>query len=158
MDLRTNRRRFLQLAGTSATLSLAGCSAPTPDDAPADSDGASAQLATVTVALEIDEEALQAAQEDLVTQVQNGTINQTEAQEELYATESELLTEAATAFEERVADRDSLTIDQKAPEIGVMLVSGLPVELIDSIGQAEVRGLFSAKTYEQALAQQQTAQ
>lgn len=157
MDLHTNRRRFLQLAGTSAALSLAGCSAPTPDGTLADSDGNGAQIATVTVALEIDQEALQTAREDLVAKVQNGTLNQTEAQEELYATEAELLSDAAATFEERAGNSETLTIEETASEIGVLLVSGTPAQLIESIGHPEVRGLFSAETFEQALAQQQAS-
>lgn len=154
MELDTNRRRFLELAGTGGVLSLAGCSAPMPDTTVENTGDGPAETATVTVALEIDEEALQAAREDLVTKIQNGTINQTAAQEQLYTTERELLAEAASTFRDHLETTEALSEENAATEIGVLLVSGTPAALIDSIARPEVRGLFSAETFEQALAQQ----
>lgn len=157
MNLDTNRRRFLQLAGTGGTLALAGCTAPTPDETLENSSNDLGETATVTVALEIDQAALDAARKDLVAKIQNGTLNQTEAQEQLYTVETNLLAEAATTFRERVEARETLSVENAAEEIGVFLVSGTPAALIDSIGRPEVRGLFSAETFEQALAQQNAA-
>ncbi|MFB6085556.1 MAG: hypothetical protein ABEJ84_01905 [Halodesulfurarchaeum sp.] len=154
MNLDTNRRRFLQLAGSGGALSLAGCSAPVPgstlDETGEHVDG----RATVTVALEIDEEALQQAREDLVAQIRNGTINQTAAQERLYETERELLAEAAASFRDHLEATAALSEENAAVKIGVFLITGTPTALIDSIGRPEVRGLFSAETFQQALAQQ----
>jgi hypothetical protein len=158
MELTTDRRRFLQLAGTGGTLALAGCSAPSPGGALEATGDSVTETATVTVALEIDEEALQTARQDLVSKIQNGTLNQTQAQEQLYATERELLADAATAFRERVDGTETLTVEDAATDIGVFLVSGTPAALIESIGRPEVRGLFSQATFEQALAQQQASQ
>lgn len=154
MDLRSDRRRFLKLAGSGATLSLAGCTAPAPGEDLGNSNGGPESRATVTVALEIDQEKLASAREELVSQIQNGSLNQSEAQTQLFEIESELLTEAASTFEERVQSSDALSIEKQATEIGVLLVAGTPAALIQSISRPEVRGLFSAETYEQALAQQ----
>lgn len=154
MDLRSDRRRFLELAGAGATLTLAGCTAPSPGETLAESDEGPESMATVTVALEIDQEELASVREKLVTEIQNGTLNESAAQTQLYETEAELLSEAASTFEERTRSSESLSIEKQATEIGVLLVSGTPTALVQSISQPEVRGLFSADTYEQALAQQ----
>ncbi|MFW6004068.1 MAG: hypothetical protein ACOCPV_00360 [Halodesulfurarchaeum sp.] len=154
MKIDTNRRRFLELAGTGGTLALAGCSAPTPEGTLQDESEPDGETATVTVALEIDEAALKAAQEDLVAQIENGTINQTAAQEQLYETERQLLADAASTFREHLDSTNALDEENAATEIGVLLVSGTPAALIDSIARPEVRGLFSAETFEEALAQQ----
>ena len=154
MDLRSGRRRFLELAGAGATLTLAGCTAPTPGQNLANAEEEPESMATVTVALEIDQEELASAREKLVSEIQNGTLNQSEAQTQLYEIEAELLSEAASTFEKRFQNSESLSIEKRATEIGVMLVSGTPSALIQSINRPEVRGLFSATTYEQALAQQ----
>lgn len=158
MDLVTKRRRFLELAGTGGALALAGCTAPTPEGNLADSETDLDEMATVTVALEVDQDALQTAREELVSQIENGTVNQTEAQEQFYATEADLLSKAATSFQERAAENEALSVKNSAAEIGVLLVSGTPTALIESLGRTEVRGLFTEETFEQALAQQNPAE
>ena len=156
MGLDTGRRRFLELAGTGATLSLAGCTAPSPQGGLEESEDTSGTPTTVTVALAIDQATLQETQESLAEKVQNGTINQTEMQEQFYASQAELLTEAASAVTEQAGETETLSIEQTASELGVMQVSGTPATLISLLGNNEVRGLLSAETFEEAIAQQQS--
>lgn len=155
MELEPKRRRFLELAGTGLTLSLAGCSAPSPSDGQAATDGTVGQTATVTLALEIDQQALQDVQSRLTQELQNGTVNRSEAQEELYAAEADLLAEAAATFRDRIADREAISVADSAEQIGVLLLSGTPTALIETLTYPEVRGLFSEATFQQALAQVQ---
>lgn len=156
MDLQTDRREFLSLAGAGLSLSMAGCSAPEPGAGTADVNDGPTERATVTVALEIDQEAFATAREELVQRIENGSINQSQAQSELLQTEAELLSEAADTFATHASDTE-LTVEKRAESVGVLLVSGPPAALIDAIGRSEVRGLFSEATYQQALEQQDGA-
>ncbi|AOW80387.1 hypothetical protein HTSR_1209 [Halodesulfurarchaeum formicicum] len=153
MELRTNRRRFLQTAGTGLTLSIAGCSAPAPSSGQAATDEQGDGSATVTIALEIDQETLQEKQNSLTEQLQNGSLNQTEARQQLYAAERELLGEAAATLEDRIASDERISVAESAEEMGVLLVTGSADALIRTLGYPEVRGLFPETTYEDALAQ-----
>ncbi|MGM0371371.1 MAG: hypothetical protein ACQEQJ_02565 [Halobacteriota archaeon] len=153
MELRSNRRRFLQTAGASLTLSIAGCSAPAPSDGQAATGEQSEGAVTVTLALEIDQKPLQEKQNSLTEQLQNGSLNQTEARQQLYAAEQELLGEAAAAFEDRIASDERLSVAENAEEMGVLLVTGSAEGLIQTLGYPEVRGLLPEAAFEDALAQ-----
>lgn len=152
MDLEPNRRRFLATAGTGLTLSLAGCSAPTPDDGQPATEASDGERMTVTLALEIDQQALQDVQQNLTQELENGTVNRTEAQEQLQAAEVEMLGAAAADFQDRIADRDTISVTDTAEQIGVLLVSGTPAALIETLSYEEVRGLVGAETFQQAIA------
>lgn len=158
MDFTTDRRRFLQLAGTGAAISVAGCnslqnggeqSTPEANDEIEDT-------ATVTLAVEIDEEALQEEQVKLQQQLANNTINQTEAQERFVSFQSELIAEAISRLEERVQDDPAISIDDTAEQLGIVLVSGTPKALIETLSSDVARGLFPEATFEEAQAQSQT--
>ncbi|MFB6109413.1 MAG: hypothetical protein ABEJ60_00865 [Halodesulfurarchaeum sp.] len=152
MDLEPKRRRFLELAGTGMTLSLAGCSAPSPSGTRAATEEIGERV-TVTLALEIDQQALQNVRRRLTQKLQNGTINRTEAQKQFYAAEENLLKEAASAFRDRIAGLDSIAVTKSAPRIGVLLVSGTPAALIETLSYQEVRGLFPEGTFQRAVEQ-----
>lgn len=156
MEFDTERRRFLTLAGTGATLSLAGCASLQDDGPQAEDDGTNGDIgetATVTVALEIDQEALRQLQAELGEQLQNGTINQTEAQQEFRQAQAELIGEAIESYRNRVSDDDSITIDETADQLGIMLVTGTPRALIGTLSAAEVRGLLPEATFAEAQSQ-----
>lgn len=157
MDFTTDRRRFLQLAGTGAAFSLAGCNSiqnPQQQTTTAADDG-TGDTATVTLALEIDQEALQEEQVKLQQELQNGTINQTEAQERFRNLQTELIGDAMSSFQERVQDDSSIQIDDTAEQLGIVLVSGEPSALIETLSNEEARGLFPEATFEEAQAQAQ---
>ncbi|MFW6384880.1 MAG: hypothetical protein ACOCY7_01955 [Halodesulfurarchaeum sp.] len=157
MDFTTNRRRFLQLTGTGAAFSLAGCNSlqnPQQQETTTASEGTGD--ATVTLALEIDQEVLQEEQVELQQQMQNGTINETEAQERLQNLQTELIGDAMSSFQEQVRDDSSLSIDDTAEELGIVLISGTPSALIGTLSNEEARGLFPEATFEEAQAQSQS--
>ncbi len=156
MDFDTDRRRFLALAGTGASLSVAGCASLQDDGPQAEDDGTNAEIgdtATVTLALEIDQEALRQLQAELGQQLQNGTINQTEAQEELRRAQAELIADTIESYRERVSDDDSITIDETAQQLGIMLVTGTPRALIGTLSTQEVRGILPEATFAEAQSQ-----
>ena len=158
MDFVTDRRRFLQLAGTGATVSLAGCNALQGGDGQpaADTDDGPEGTATVTLAVAIDQEAMRQRQMELQEKLQNGTINQTEAQQQLRAIQTELVGDAIETFRERADGDDSLTIDDTEEQLGILLVSGSPASLIDTLSDDVVRGLLPETTFEEAKAQSQS--
>lgn len=156
MEFDTERRRFLTLAGTGASLSIAGCASLQDGGPQAEDDGTTGEIgetATVTVALEIDREALRQLQAELGQQLQNGTINQTEAQQELRRAQAELIADAIESYRNRISDDDSITIDETADQLGIMLVTGTPRALIGTLSTAEVRGLLPEGTFAEAQSQ-----
>lgn len=157
MEFATDRRKFLQLAGTGAVVSLAGCSSLQSDDVQAEttttSEMSEGETSTVTVSLEIDEEALKELEADLRAQLQNETINQTEAQRQYQIAQTELITDAIEQFRERTEGKDSIAIENEAEQLGLLLVSGTPASLIESLGEAEVRGLLPEEVFAEAQAQ-----
>lgn len=153
MDDTFNRRQFLGLTGAGAALSLAGCSAPTPDSQAETDPDAVSEPTTVTLALSVDQEALDVKRSTLIEQLENETINQSEAQEELYATEAELLGEAAEAFRSNAEDAENLSVEESADQLGVLLVSGTPAALLGELETPTVRGIFPRSAFEDAKAQ-----
>lgn len=156
MDIDTERRRFLTLAGTGASVSIAGCASLENGGPQAEDDGTNGEIgdtATVTLALAIDQEALRELQAELGQQLQNGTINQTEAQQQLREAQQEMIAETIDSFSQRAADTDSLTIDETAEQLGIMLVSGTPKALIGTLSSDEVRGLLPEATFSEAQSQ-----
>ncbi|WP_338738571.1 hypothetical protein [Haloplanus salilacus] len=62
----TDRRRFLQLAGTGTALSMAGCSAISEQiDGGDGGDGGAAEPATVTLGVQPDEQSMQELQSEI---------------------------------------------------------------------------------------------
>jgi len=154
MDFVTERRRFLQMAGAGATVSLAGCSSLQNDGVQSDSDTTQAgETPTVTLLLEIDRMALQQVQAELQQKLQNGTINQTEAQQQFRTAQTELIGAAIEAFREEVRDDDSITIEETANQLGILLVTGSPASLIGTLEMSDVRGLLPEATFEEAQSQ-----
>lgn len=167
------RRRFLELTGTGAALSIAGCLGNDggDSDSPAvenDSDSSTEQTddetsdgdsvveeGMVTVALEADQEALAEAQESIQAEIENESISQEEAQTQLQETEQELLEEAGSAFESNVEELDGLSIVDSVPAIGAVLVDGEAEAMIETLSFTEVSALLSGETYETVLEQQE---
>ncbi len=168
------RRRFLELAGTGAALSIAGCLGDDGEDseAPAlenDSDSTTEQTdddetsdgdsiveeGMVTVALQADQEALAEARESIQAELENESISQQEAQVQLQETEQDLLEEAGSSFESNVDELDGLSIVDAVPTIGAVLVDGEAEAMIETLSFTEVSALLSGETYATVLEQQQ---
>ncbi|WP_138005369.1 hypothetical protein [Halalkalirubrum salinum] len=160
------RRRFLELAGTGAALSIAGCLGDDGTDTdPAavenDSDTTTEQTdddetggedsiveeGMVTVALQADQEALAEAQESIQAELEDEEISQQEAQVQLQETEQELLEEAGSAFESNIDELDGLSIVDTTPAIGAVLVDGEAESMIETLSFTEVSALLSGETY-----------
>jgi len=147
----TGRRRFLQLAGTGTAASLAGCSAlSNHNDGGAGGDGA--EPATVTLAVQPDQQSLQELQSEIQSQVQSGELNQMQAQREFQQRRAELTRNAVGTFRNRTGNV-SVSVDDTVAQFGVMRVSGEPTALIETLSFEEVSGLFPASAFEQAQTQ-----
>lgn len=150
MDDTPSRRRFLQLTGATATVSVAGCA----DLNPMSSDGPHADKVTAIVEPDTDD------LEDLEEAVMAGEMDQMEAQEEL----TSLAADAIDSFEDRAADDDELvieeseTIQSQMGEVGLYLVDGEPASIIEALTSGAVSQLHGGPTYETILEQQQAAE
>lgn len=148
----TDRRRFLQLAGTGAAASIAGCADLNPM---ADSDDPHADK--VTAFVEPDMGDLQQLQEDLM----GGEIGENEVQDELLT----LHEEAISSFEAFVDDDDGLVIEeservpgQMGEETGLYLLDGEPESIIGALQGGVVSQLLSGPTFDMVLEQQEQQQ
>ena len=146
MEFDTGRRRFLEIAGTGAALSLAGCNAQQTDG---ETTGTTGSGATVTVAVQPDQEQLQQREDEIRSQLESGNISQTEAQEQFRTAQSELRSAAVSSFEEQAAE-SGLTIEDSIEQFSVLLVSGPATALIDALSFEMVNGLLPAETFQQA--------
>jgi hypothetical protein len=147
----TGRRRFLQLAGTGTAASMAGCSAlSNHNDGGAGGDGT--EPATVTLAVQPDQQSLQELQSEIQSQVQSGELDRMQAQREFQQRRAELTRNAVDAFRNRTGNV-SVSVDDTVAQFGVMRVSGEPAALIETLSFEEVSGLFPASAFEQARTQ-----
>ncbi|MDS0220601.1 hypothetical protein NDI54_04460 [Haloarcula sp. S1AR25-5A] len=155
MEFESTRRRFMQLAGTSATVSLAGCNALLGGDeadegtGPQSQQTAAAAAATVTVAIEPDQEQLQARRQEIRSEFQAGNLTQSEARAELRTAQESLAEDAINSFEERATSDFGLIVDDSVPRAGALLVTGPPAGLIDTLSVESVTSLFPQATFEQ---------
>jgi hypothetical protein len=147
----TDRRRFLQLAGTGTALSMAGCSAISEQIGSSD-DGSGAESATVTLGVQPDEQSLQELQSEIQSQVESGELDRMEAQAEFREGQTELTADAVDTFRNRTGNV-SVSVDDTVDQFGVLLVSGDPSELIGTLSFDEVSGLFPASVFEEARTQ-----
>ncbi|WP_256288159.1 hypothetical protein [Halobellus inordinatus] len=147
MEFDTGRRRFLEIAGTGAALSLAGCNAQQTDGETTGTAGSNG--ATVTVAVQPDQEQMQQREDEIRSQLESGNISQTEAQEQFRTAQSELRSAAVSSFEEQAAE-SGLTIEDSIEQFSVLLVSGPATALIDALSFEMVNGLLPAETFQQA--------
>ncbi|WP_336336836.1 hypothetical protein [Haloarcula brevis] len=163
MEFESTRRRFMQLAGTSATVSLAGCNALQGDTSDGTESGtgpqsqtATAEPATVTVGVEPDQEQLRERQQEIQSELQAGNLTQSEAQAEYRTAQESLIEEAMTGFEERATADLGLTVDDSVSEAGALLVTGPPAGLVEALSVDSVTGLFPRATFEQIRSQVRT--
>jgi len=151
----TGRRRFLQLAGTGTAASLAGCSALSNHQGDGGG-GESGESATVAIAVQPDQQSLQELQSEIQTQVQSGELDPQQAQATFQQRRTELTRNAVDTFRNRTGNV-SVSVDDTVAQFGVLLVSGDPSALIETLSFEEVSGLLPASTFEQAQAQAGTS-
>lgn len=153
----TGRRRFLQLAGTGTAASLAGCSALSNHQSGGDAGGGGeSEPATVALAVQPDQQSLQELRSEIQTQVQSGELDPREAQAEFQRRRTELTRDAVDTFRNRTGN-GSVSVDDTVAQFGVLLVSGDPAALIETLSFEEVSGILPASTFEQAQAQAGTS-
>jgi len=150
----TGRRQFLQLAGTGTAASLAGCSALS-DHNGGGGAGGEGEAATVALAVQPDQQSLQQLQSEIQQQVQSGELDRMQAQAEFRRQRMELTREAVGTFRNRT--NVSVSVDDSVAQFGVLLVTGEPTALIETLAFEEVSGLFPESTFEQARAQAGTS-
>ena len=151
----TGRRRFLQLAGTGTAASMAGCSALSNHNG-GSAGGDGTESATVTLAVQPDQQSLQELQSEIQSQVQSGELDRMQAQREFQQRRTELTRNAVDTFRNRTGNV-SVSVDDTVSQFGVMRVSGDPAALIETLSFEEVSGLFPAAAFEQAQAQAGTS-
>jgi hypothetical protein len=153
----TGRRRFLQLAGTGTAASLAGCSALSDQEGGGGGEGSEeAEPATVTLAVQPDQQSLQEVQSEIQSQVQSGELDPRQAQAEFQRRRTELTRNAVDTFRNRTGNV-SVSVDDTVAQFGVLLVSGDPAALIEALSFEEVNALLPASTFDQAQAQAGTS-
>jgi len=163
MPTNTNRRRFMQLAGTGAALSVAGCNAlqsdGTPDGTATDgADGESSGSRTVTLQIQLGQQAqqqLQQQQLQIQSQIQSGNLSQSEGQAQIREASAELYADAIDSFESEVAADSNITVEDSVEAYGVVLASGSSDALIDSLSTDAVGSMYPESTFEQARSQAQ---
>ena len=163
MEFESTRRRFMELAGVSATVSLAGCNAlqgissgGTETGTGPQSQTANADSATVTVVVEPDQTQLRERQQEIQSEIQAGNLTRSEAQAEYRTAQESLAEDAINSFEERATSDLGLTIDDSISQAGALLVTGPPAGLIDTLSVDSVTGLFPQATFEQIRSQVRT--
>lgn len=163
----TNRRQFLQAAGVTGGLGLAGClddeddttdeEAVTnlDDDVTDDADDTDDNDDTddtdgvpdVAAILMTDQMAIQQREQELAVQVQEGELSQEEAQQELQELQEELTNEAIESFEAEVDD--DVQIDEREPAQGAIRLSGDSDALLQTLSYDSVNGLVDAAVLDQ---------
>lgn len=155
-----DRRRFVQLAGAGVALSAAGCSALQSDGTTTggtttgdDPDGAGAGSATVTLRLQLGQQArqeLQRRQLQIQSQIRSGNLSQSEGQSRIREASAELYGEAIDAFETEVASESNITVEDALESYGLVLVSGSPDALVDSLSTETVGSMYPESAFERA--------
>lgn len=140
-----SRRRFLALTGTGTTAALAGCSqleSLTQSDDQAN--GEASDAVTVVVS---------PSQEEMATlneQFQSGELSRTEALDEQQA----LTEEATSAFEDTASEQD-ISVEDSAPEFGLLQVTGDDSAIMDALRNGEIEGIYPGDQYDAFVQQEQ---
>ncbi|WP_126661594.1 hypothetical protein [Haloterrigena salifodinae] len=143
------RREFLGIAGTGVAASLAGCSQL---EALTQSDEGSSDA--VTVAVSPDRKKLEQLNEELQSAVQSGNMSQQEAGQRAREEQRNLTEEAATEFEDSVGDSE-ITVEESAPEFGLLRVTGSDEAIMSALREGEISGIYPGDQYDAFVQQQQ---
>ncbi|QSW99319.1 hypothetical protein [Haloterrigena alkaliphila] len=137
-----DRRRFIQIAGTGAAASLAGCAQL---DSLMQSDGDSSDAVTVAVAP--DREEMQALNEEIQSEVENGNLSRQEAQQRMVSEQQNLTEAAATEFEES-ADGSDISIEDAETQYGLFRVTGSDEAIMSALRSGEISGIYPGDQYD----------
>jgi DNA gyrase/topoisomerase IV subunit A len=150
-----NRRRVLELSGVGSTLAVAGCLSQLngSDSLSGDRGELAEDERRVTMAVRVDQQALQQKQLQLQQEIQSGNKTQEEARTELEELQAQLVDEAFQTVLDEFEPLD-LTIENTVDR-GLMLVAGPATDLIDATDTDVVEALAGGDLFEQA---QQAAQ
>ncbi|WP_331236130.1 hypothetical protein [Natronorarus salvus] len=150
-ELRPGRRRFLELAAGSSAVALAGCSdvREALGGEETESVDVPSGEATVTAAVEPSDEALAELEAEVIERVEEGEIDQMEAQAEFQEGRQELIAEAAESFERSVDSETEVAIEDSIAEFGAYLVTGEPAELIGLLSLETVGALVSGEVFDE---------
>lgn len=159
----TNRRQFLQVAGVTGGLGLAGClddddngdtTAPGDDAVDSTGDATDDDQDTdvsgdhqVAIVVQIDQAALQQRQRELQAELQDGQIDEAEFQAEIQSFQEELVEDGIETFESEAAE--GLQIDERFPLQQALRVSGTGDDLIESLAYESVAGIVDAAQLDQ---------
>lgn len=166
MEFDTGRRRFLELAGTGTAISLAGCNAlqegtdsqkttgPGTDTA---SEGAN-DTQKVVLSAQADQQKLQQRQREIQSALRSGNISRSQAQQRYRAAEQKLRANAVASFRERASSNPNLSVVDSVEQFGILLISGTPPALIETLSFASVNALLPQATFQKAKAQAQQQQ
>lgn len=151
MDSERRRRRFLELAGAVTALGLAGCSAfqndgETPTGAEA-GEGVGA-TATVTVGVRADQEKLDRARQQLMSELQAGNTTRRQAQQELQRVRKDLRADAVQSFTTEASANPDLTVEETLGDAGAILVTGTPPALIGALSLDSVNALLPKAAFD----------
>jgi len=151
MQFKSTRRRFIELAGVSATASLAGCESLQNLGAEEESTDVStgtggSATASVTVAIEPDQQQLQQRQQEIQSALQSGNITRIQAQQRFRSAQRELVSDAIDRFREQTSA--DLTVEDTVVQAGALLVSGPAIRLIDTLAFDTVSALLDASAFE----------
>ncbi|WP_247001181.1 hypothetical protein [Halosolutus gelatinilyticus] len=162
-----HRRRFLQLAGTGAAASIAGCSRlrPASDDSDAsnESDDGNGTVLDVgeepainpedgiTAIVQPPQEELATIEQEVMAEVEEGKLDRQEAQKEMIDRQRKLVSERSVAFESKVAGDDDLSIEAGIAERGAFLLDGSDKRLLDTLRNGEADGLIPGAEYAKIL-------
>ncbi|MDQ2050419.1 hypothetical protein RBH26_07955 [Natronolimnohabitans sp. A-GB9] len=145
-----SRRRVVQLGGTGTALALTGRLAADDDGDEAENDPDTNGEYTVAIEVGIDIDELAELEEDLMEQVEEGEIDQSEAQAEFEEEQRELAAESIEALETRMEEVDDVTVTDTEPHtgFGLALVDGESAALIETLEFDEVVGLLPEEAFE----------
>lgn len=151
MERTPGRRRFLQLAGTGTALSLAGCASLGDDDEslPEADNGTEEPAAStdgVAMLSEPSQEALEAMQQELFEEIEEGEIAEEEAQAAMQERQMEL---TAELVEDILADIEDgpLTVVESEPEFGLVLIEGDADAKLALLEREDVTALLSGADF-----------
>ncbi|WP_265111939.1 hypothetical protein [Halosolutus halophilus] len=145
-----DRRRFLQIAGTGATASIAGCteaSLLSQDDGGDEGDEGDERI---TAVVNVSQEDF----EELSEQLEAGEIDRSELQQELEQRRQDAIEEF-----ERYVDDEDVTIEESSDEVeGLYLIDGDDGAILEALRSGPLTVLYGSEAYDLIIEQQQQQQ
>ena len=142
-----NRRRVLELSGVGTGLAIAGCTGQL-DDSELEGDER-----RVTIAIQPEQEALEALETEVDEEIEAGELDEQQAQIEFQQRQAALLQETFENVQTELEERD-ISIENTLQD-QILLVTGLSADLIDALDIEGVGGLFGSEEFQVAEEQQE---